>query len=97
MISAALHRVILQTALRSLLSVALFYCFFSIDKFTGKLHLHDLFFRTKVKSAGKNQVRQSEHPIQFGSLLVESSVSRFSISELTFYYGKDVFDFCPDE
>ena len=43
MISDVLHRVILQTALRSLLSVALCSCFFSVDEFTRKLHLHGLF------------------------------------------------------
>ena len=48
MISAVLHRVILQTELRSLLSVALCCCFFSVDKFTEKLHLHGLFFRTSI-------------------------------------------------
>ena len=47
MISAVLHRVILQTVLRSLLSVALYCCFFSLDKFTRELHLHGLFFRTQ--------------------------------------------------
>lgn len=46
MIAAVLYRVILQTALRSLLSVALYCCFFSLDKFTRELHLHGLFFRT---------------------------------------------------
>ena len=51
MISAVLHRVILQTALRSLLSVVLYCCFFSLDKFTRELHLHGLFFRTALSES----------------------------------------------
>ena len=39
----------------------------------------------------QNQVRQREQHIQFGSLLPQSSVSRFSVPELPLYDRKYVF------
>ena len=47
-------------------------------------------------SAGQNQVRQSEHHIQFGCLFDKPSVSRSSVTQLPFHNRKYMLDFCSD-
>ena len=47
-------------------------------------------------SVSQNQICQCKHHIQFCRLFSQPSVSRLSVSKLTFDDSKNVFYFCPD-
>lgn len=44
----------------------------------------------------QNRICQRKHHIRFGGLLLQASVSRFTVSQLPLHHRKDVFNLCPD-